>query len=291
MYAKIKLNRFLDVSGEWEVSMNNANFVRRKLDRLYWKFFLHFLISGCNDNPTAQQYKSAYRKLLLHNDVISGEDANCLNDITQILEVSSGKQSCKSLYPNEDELEKLANFDVENQIDDTICEDIQIISRGPNNLQDNSTTYMAANLEQKVIRIIMRKGKSKCLECMQVFFENELTDDTFIQYKSETSDIVQPCKSTIHLIEKTDFLLGKYESLNISFNSVLSHIIRKIDISNLYEKSMFDEFHDHKYDLIDMMIRTYFDIKSANFCQHITRISQNEQIRHKYLKEIHFRGQ
>lgn len=102
--------------------------------------------------------------------------------------------------------------------------------------------------------MMMLKGKSKCLN---VFVENELTDDVFIQFKSETSGIIQPCKSTIHLIQKVDVLLEKYESLNVSFNSMLVHIIRKIDVRNLYEKSLFDESYDHKYDLIETIIKTY----------------------------------
>lgn len=126
---------------------------------------------------------------------------------------------------------------------------------------------------------------------MNVFVENELSDDVFIQFKSESSDIVQPCKSTIRLIQKVETLLEKYESLNVSFNSMLVHIIRKVDVANLYEKSLFDESHDHRDEFIEIIIKTYLDIKSTNFCKLITRMSQNEQIHQKYLKEIHFRGQ
>lgn len=70
-----------------------------------------------------------------------------MNDITKILEVSSGKKTSKSLPANIAELELLEKFDSENQIDDVISENFQIMSTNPNNLQDNSTAYMAGSVE------------------------------------------------------------------------------------------------------------------------------------------------
>lgn len=235
-------------------------------------------------------YASAYRKLLLHNEVVSGKGANCLNDITKILEVSSGKESNTS-RANPEELEMLASFDFENQIDDVICDNIQIMNTDQNLLQQNSTAYMASVVEKKVLRKMMQKGKKKCLECMNVFVENEIITDTFIQFKSETKDIVQPCKSTVNLIRCVEMLLKRYESNDVTYNSMLTHIIRKIDITELYEKSRFDECHDHKDELVTVIVKTYLDINSTNLCKLITRMSQNKHIRHSYLKEIHFQGQ
>lgn len=49
---------------------------------------------GYNDNPTATQFKAAYKKLLHHNEVKSSADANCVAlDDTNILTVSSRKEN------------------------------------------------------------------------------------------------------------------------------------------------------------------------------------------------------
>lgn len=215
-------------------------------------------------------------------------------DITKILEVSSGKNCNTSSSANAAELDMLADFDFENQVDDAIFDDIQIMNNGGTNsnlLQDNSRAVIAGAVEEKVMCTIMRKGSKKCLECMNVFLENEITDDTFIHFKAATSDIVPPCKSTINLIRSVETLLKRYESHNVTFNSMLAHIIRKIDVTSLYETSIFDENHDHKDELIALIIKSYMDIKSVNFCKLITRMSQNNQIRQNYLKLIHLAGQ
>lgn len=71
----------------------------------------------------------AYRKLMLHNEVVSGKGANCMNDITKVLHISSNRcSSSKSL--NQNELVMIANFDFENRMD---CEDFRRIGNNESN--------------------------------------------------------------------------------------------------------------------------------------------------------------
>lgn len=191
----------------WQIVVNN------------WE---NIYLLGCNDNPTAQQFMSAYRKLLLHNEVVSGKGANCLNDITNVLYVLSNIDTSK--VTNKTELELLSNFDLEN-LDN---EDNHLIEHSATSLKPHSLAYMASILETAVLRKISEKGKSSCSACMQIFVENEITDDSFIEYKSEISDILPPCKSTIELMKTVDNLLNKYKSQSVSFSSMLTHIAQNI---------------------------------------------------------------
>lgn len=243
-----------------------------------------FFFLGCNDNPTAQQFMAAYRKLLLHNEVVSMESANCLNDITKTLYVSSGAKN-KSKFPNQAELELLSNFDFENQID--YYEDV---GKEVNSLKQHSMAYMASLVENAVLRKMINKVGNCCSACLNVFLENEITDDSFIEYKEQISNILPPCNSTIRLMETVDMLLNNYSSQNASLTSTLTHIMRKIDISKFYDKSSFDD-HDHKYDLIKLVMKTYMNIKSTEACKSITKLAQGTPIRHTNLKEVHRAGQ
>lgn len=252
------------------------------LELIHFKF-IH--ISGCNDNPTALQFKGAYRKLMVHNEVENGVRANCFNDITKVLEVSSSSNRASSIA-SPDELEMLRNFDFENGEDEYLNE----LYQNSDILQQNSTAYIASIVEEKVIKKLTLKGRKGCMNCANVFVENEITDDIFIQFKSKNSKVIPPCKDTIVLIQNIDNLLERYESQNVTFNSMLVHISGKIDTSNFYE-STFGSNHNHKNEFISLIIRTYMDVKSTNMCKMITRMSQDKQIRHSYLKEIHFRGQ
>lgn len=84
---------------------------------------------------------------------------------------------------------------------------------------------------------IFNKGSKGCLNCIDVFLENEITDDSFIEYKSQYSDILSPCKSTIEIMNTIDNILNKYGSQHVSSNSMVSHIMRHIDKDKFYDKS------------------------------------------------------
>lgn len=198
----------------------------------------------------------AYRKLLFHNEVVSGEGANCINDITNVLYVSSNVSAKSAISANQAELETLSNLDFENQID---YSDLHLMNNCENSLKQHSMAYQASTLEETVIRKIHNKGKNSCSMCLQVFCENEITDDMFIEYKSETSNILPPCKSTIELMNTVDNLPNIYKSHSVSFNSIMTHISQKIDIDRFYDQSSFEE-HDHKHDFIKTIINSYMDI-------------------------------
>lgn len=222
---------------------------------------------------------------MVHNEVVNGIGANCVNDITKVLEVSYSKnQANLSACPAE--LEMLSNFDFENEMDDQANESIQ----NSDILQQNSTAYVASIVEEKVIKKIMQKGRKGCMECANIFVENEITNDNFIQFKSKTANTIPPCQDTIELIANVEKLLKRYELHNVTFNSMLAHIIKQIGTSNYYKSSTFGSNHDHEKEFITLVIKTYMDVKSTNMCKFITRISQKQQIRHKYLKEVHFQG-
>lgn len=224
---------------------------------------------------------------MLHNEVVSGKGANCLNDTTKVLEVSASSKTA-SLSACAAELKMLGNSDFENGTDDVY---IQAANENSDVLHENSMAYVASVVEQKVINQITQRGRKACMKCAQVFVENEITDNSFIQFKKEHSFIVEPCKSTIELISTVEKLLQKYESHNVTFNSMLAHIIQKIDLTKFYEESNFEKDHDHRTELIKNIIKTYMNVKSTNLCKFITRMSQEKQIRHSYLKEIHLKGQ
>lgn len=228
----------------------------------------------------------AYRKLLLHNEVVSGQGANCLNDITKVLYVAS-KNSISSISTNQAELDLLSNFDLENQID---YENVHLTENLENSLNQHSMAYVASNVEMTVLKKLSNKGRRCCSECVQVLLENDITDDSFIEYKSEISNILPPCRSTIELMVIIDNLLNKYKSQNVSFNSTVTHIMRRINKDKFYEKSSFDQ-HDHKHEFIELIVRSYMSTKSIEMCKSITRLSQPTQIRHDYLKQIHRAGQ
>lgn len=145
-------------------------------------------LTGCNDNPTSQQFASAYKKLLVRCEVTCNT-GNCLNDVTQILEVSSRKKDLvrNAVAGDSSEIEMLRNYDLQHPLED-ICERVfEYVENTLTECLDSeeqiakaSLSYLAALVEQMVIRTIKNRRNNACLKCVYVFTENDLTDDDFI---------------------------------------------------------------------------------------------------------------
>lgn len=151
---------------------------------------------------------------------------------------------------------------------------------------------MAFLVEEKVIRTIKNKRNNACLQCAYVFTENDLIDDDFISLKSQSNQqVFQPCKSTVHIILIVEEYLKKYENHHYSFESLLTHMLRNVDVTLFYECSAFGEDHDHQCDLVRKVMIAYLDIKSIKTSRLITRLTQEKLIRHEQLKHVHRCGQ
>lgn len=102
-----------------------------------------------------------------------------------------------------------------------------------------------------------------CDRCIKAFVENELENIEFIQFKSQKMSLRQPCKSTMMLMRNVDSLMKRHVSQPISIEAMFFYICRNINMDCLYPSSVFDSSHDHKDQLIRLIIRTYLDIKST----------------------------
>lgn len=249
---------------------------------------------GHNCNPTSQHFMAAYRRLLVHNEVVSPDAGNCENDITKVLDVSSRvKKSAQT--PNDGELEMLSQLeddDFDPIFDEDSDEDHESDSH-ESTLNKHCEAYQGSLLEKRVSRKLFLNGKQQCLQCMNVFNENPRLQDSFIVFLSNSQQIKQPCTDTIKIIRMLEKSLKKYESQEVSFQSIITHILQKFDVSLVYESSLFGVGygHDHKIEFIRLIIEEYFDMKSTYISKLVTRLAQKKLLRHDRLKEVHREGQ
>lgn len=234
---------------------------------------------------------SAYKKLLLYNEVTCGRNATCLNDITKILDVPTPKEKSRRNIVSSVELETLKTYDFEHSTDEEVEYRPLESLEDDDQLHLHSTAYLAAVVEESAIKQLVRKGTKSCLKCINVFIENDIINDNFIAFIATKSKIIPPCKSTFDIIQYVDSAIKKYESQKVSFQSMIAHIINTMDISRFYTSSVFDEDHDHQFDLIEHLISVYLNIKSRNASKLLTRLSQTKLLRHEKLKQVHKEGQ
>jgi len=126
-------------------------------------------MGGYNNNPTAKQIASAYKKLLVHNEVKSSAKANCIpQDDTNILTVSS-----RRIEAEPDIIEINNNCDIDNiKLDDMplYCIETRLCEL---------VLYVAGFVERRVLK------KLKCDICVDLLNKCEASPSLFINTKSK----------------------------------------------------------------------------------------------------------
>lgn len=259
-------------------------------------FLLHlFSLKGFNDNPTAQQFEAAYRKLIVHNDVICSKKANCIDMGTKILSVSSNRsaQSKKNDFVNNEFLDDHLPED-----EDLLYQDFFDNCQYIDNVYDHSIAYMASVLEARIIGAKRGKKIVKCEQCVSAFIENELIDDSFIRFKSKDSNVLQPCKSTFEICKFVDSYMKSYTGNTIPYDTITLQILRKISFDSLFVGSDFENhagdsgrISGHRYDFVKEIIGFYMRMMSVQNAKRLTLKTHDNPMRHTFKKLIQERGE
>lgn len=223
---------------------------------------------GCNDNPSARQFESAWRKLLGQHQITASESANCMNNdfkFLNVLNASSRKEknNTNSSYVFNEE-NKNNNIDNENDIDElNMAKDPHFQSLFTddnflNNMECHVTSYLASVLEKCIIE---RRWYAPitCEKCLLVFAEDESMEDEFVKLKMKSSKLLLPAKSTVQICMATECSMKKYNYEAGKYNNIQSDVLASLDIDNLFWMSDFT-FHpqsDHKNRLIKLIIEMY----------------------------------
>lgn len=141
-------------------------------------------MNGYNDNPNVEQFCSAFRKIVINNEIKCTEFSNCL-DTLHILSVSSRRPKLKTN-------EKEQNLNVTNVTEfdlylDSIehDEEIEKIEKCDFLLEDlehTSISFSAGWIEKK----IQTADRYLCADCINVFFENDKITDSIQSPNTQT---------------------------------------------------------------------------------------------------------
>lgn len=136
-------------------------------------------LNGYNDNnPTVEQFCSAFRKTVINKELTSSEFGNC-KDSLNILFISSRRPKLKSnkdlrTISFDQLMENTQHVEKRDQIEhcDYLLED----------LEHTSISYSAGCIENK----IENSGRFVCAECTNVFFENDKIVESIRSSKTQT---------------------------------------------------------------------------------------------------------
>lgn len=256
---------------------------------------------GCNDNPSAKQFESAWRRLLGQHQITASENSNCANNDTMFLSVlntSSRKHTNRDIF-HDVSLYDSTNENNNNTIDDNNENDDLVLVNAivsdcssESDIDLHMIAYFASVLQN---RIIDGRWYSplKCEKCLNVFLEDELIDDPFVNLKIKTKNIHPPAMSTTKICFETDKAIQNYGYEVGAYSFILDEVNRVLDHETLFPNSDFEQHaeSDHKKTLITLIIRMYFERKQEYISKCKTLTIHNIFWRSYLLKYTHHEGQ
>lgn len=242
-------------------------------------------LHGYNDNPTQQQFKSSYRKILVNSTVFTSKKANCVNfdsdadPFTDVLFVSSRRPLIKKPYDENEPPPEVQ--DVHDQLDKIeYCEANGLF---PQNVSDLTIAHIANTIEDR-----MKSSDRYCDLCMRAFEENDKVETCF----TGRAYTQKPCRSTYKICKETDrYLKVQFLREKRYFNAACYIIATRINVDTLYMLSDFSHNPNHKLCLVEIIINAYIQIKSTYLAKQANFTAETENMRARLHKLIHFYGQ
>lgn len=264
---------------------------------------------GCNDNPSAKQFESAWRKLLGQHQIGSSENANCMdNDFKSlnVLNASSRKHECATIDSNDwppqfvKDIQNIGsiennNADDEQDFGDSAMDegDYLITSDSAKiDIEDHVASYLAAVLERSII-----EGRwyapIRCKDCFRVFAEDISVDDDFVKLKMKTSKLSAPAQSTVDICKATEISMREFNYETKRFNQIQESVLSKLNLSDVFWASDFNSHaeENHKIRLVKLIIEMYMKKKQDYLSRCKTLAAHQAPWRSLLRKLVHFRGQ
>lgn len=229
---------------------------------------------GFSNNPTAVQFEGAYKRLIIHNEIGSPENANCVaQDVTGILSVTNTHtRNVDSLIIN----------DINN--DESEIEEFVYTENTMQYVKD-VVEYIAGFAAKKVAK------KIACSYCCNFLFSEE-TASLLLERKNRgglckaSSDVVKLCR----VAEKA--CRGRCGIQRV--DQIVLFALREIDVSTYFlglsgHILSQDPLNNHLLQLIDIILRVYITIRI-----HYVNKCRNEdvvRVRQQYTKLVLFKNQ
>lgn len=235
---------------------------------------------GSNNNPTVQQFKTAYRKLLVCSPYLFRDRTNCAIGNTEILTVSSAEHRTQALdnYTNNyNTIMRTRAIELELDYMTMITEE-----KGP--YENHMFAYLASTIEMNIIKKLNKNHVSGCQDCLRVFAENSKINDDYVAKKMiHDQKIAQPSSSTVDVVVCAEKVLSYLQEQHVPFEISCKTIFDILDINTLYDSSNFNG-HDqrgsatHKEMFIYDIIQELMHMKSNKIGMRITTEERGETI-------------
>lgn len=254
--------------------MNNFIFVSTCFAYFKFDFRNRF---GCNTNPNAIEFRSAYKRLLACHPMMTSVDHNVITNATGILTASSRPRGNKRPFPLNEEHQSL-DIDLACSYEDLLLEEID----GMDPFDQHMCAFLASSIEEQVSQNVKLR-KYKCKICADVLSNaDDRIDDDLLALQGKR----QPSMSTFKLVIFSNAVMKMCSAdrpEGNEFRSVCRTICENVDIDDVY--SNFHTYHeplagyeqgesavydiDHKQAFVFQIMNVYMTMKSKQICKKI----------------------
>ena len=184
---------------------------------------------GCNNNPSAKEFKIAYKKLLLHQE-IRGNRGNCITDNDTFFlsrpPSFNHEKTCDHLL-----LDSFNLIPVESDHDYSLLSNWPVLSQ----FQSSVIEYIAGYCVKMSLKLI------KCSDCIKAVTENNTTGNYKLVNSKDRGGLIYVNSSVRIVCEMTEstikklFLVSpgfvpKIKNINaVVITNVLKHVVQKYD--------------------------------------------------------------
>lgn len=230
-------------------------------------------MGGCNRNPTAEQFCSAFRKVIINKDIRSAE-FNCRDNLSMdILSVSSAVRKRTNLEMDADLIFEPPSS--KKMKDEYVFEDLEKVS----------IAFIAASIETK-IETECRFNCEKCLAVISKFAAMRVAQPSL------SSLALNCCQTTLDvccLAHKHVQKLSKDASC--TYAGVMKDIFGEFDLSNAYPEISFAGHEDHKYYYIKYIAEEYIRTHANYIARSVTLSEHKILYGNRLTKVAHFHNQ
>lgn len=237
---------------------------------------------GFNNNPNAQQFESAYKRLLIKHEIVSSGDSNCLTDGIEILHVSSQKKNFVDPIIDEEYVSC-------EMFDHDYMRSLWTLSP----YVENVIQYISGFIVKKILKI-----KSFCIVCAEMIKELDPNKAPLLIKIKNRGPFVFPSMDVIKICTAAERVFRQYyTNLFVQKNiktKMSQQIINSLDdpFSGTEMQTHIlsqDIFNNHRIQLIKLIIETFLNIRLYHEAKEHS--AKNENIRQKYTKLILFKNQ
>lgn len=241
---------------------------------------------GANNNPTARQFKAAYKKLLVHIEIKALESGNCLAlENISILNCSSSAIERINKTTNNGLIEDGNDMTYENNDDEDIHLFFQNISAFSQQIISHIAGYIAHILMKKI----------DCDICVGALLSSEVNSDHKFIVAKDKGGLLYPSKELLLICKTSEAVIKKYTDnlRNINKHLLTAKIMRSFVGTDLFNNISQHQVGlypsaNHVTDLTKAIIEKYISVRLHFILKNSNLKESKRMLLNKYVL---FQGQ